>query len=76
MAEIKELLEKQLSAFEKFKKANDERLAQLEAKGNTDPLLEEKVNKSNEEIDRLQKSIDAILVKINRPGGTGDDVLV
>ena len=74
MAEIKELLEKQLSAFEKFKKANDERLAQLEAKGNTDPLLEEKVNKSNEEIDRLQKSIDAILVKINRPGGTGDDV--
>ena len=42
-------------AFEDFKAANDERLAALE-KGRTDPLIEAKVDKANEDIARLQAS--------------------
>jgi len=74
MNEVKELLEKQKKAFADFKKSNDQRLTDLEAKGNTDPLLEEKVNKSNEEISRLEKQLDEIYKKLNRPDGTGDGV--
>lgn len=60
------------NAFVNFKKVNDERLGQLEAKGNTDPLLEEKVDRANAEINRIQKQIDQNSMVLNRPGGTGD----
>lgn len=70
--EIKDLLEKQNKAFAEFKKANDERVDALEAKGNTDPLLEEKVDKANAEITRLEKEISDLTIRVKRPGGTGD----
>ena len=73
-AEIKALLEDQKKAFAQFKKANDERLAELEAKGNVDPLLVEKVEKSNTAISELEAQLKEISKKLNRPGGTGDDV--
>lgn len=72
--EIKEMLDQQYKAFEQFKKTNDERLEELEAKGVTDPLLEEKLNKNNDAISDLQKKLDELWVKASRPGGTGDDV--
>lgn len=46
-------------AFAEFKDANDKRLAQIEAKGHADPLIEERVNKANAEIDKLQAKLDA-----------------
>jgi len=46
------------TAFEEFKKTNDERLAQLEAKGSADPLLEEKLAKIDATIDANQKRLD------------------
>lgn len=73
MPEIKELLEQQKKAFADFKKANNARLDQLDAKGNTDPLLEEKVDKANVEIAKLEKQLEEVYKKLNRPGGTGDD---
>lgn len=72
-AELKELLEQQKKAFSDFKKANDERFAQLDAKGNTDPLLEEKVDKANEVIGTLEKQINELTVKMNRPNGNGSE---
>lgn len=73
MQEIKEILEKQKDAFAKFKKANDERLEALEAKGHTDPLLEEKVDKANAEITRLQDEMSELEKKLRRgPSGPGD----
>lgn len=71
--QTKNLIEKQNKAFHRFKVANDERLDQLDAKGNTDPLLEEKVDKANAEIARLGKHLEEVYKKLNRPGGTGDD---
>lgn len=73
MPEIKELLEQQKKAFADFRKANDERLDQLEAKGNTDPLLEEKVNKVNAELTALAVQLTEIEKALKRAGGTGED---
>ena len=42
------------SAFEEFKKVNDERLAEIEAKGEADPLVEEKLAKLESEMDKFE----------------------
>lgn len=46
------------TAFEQFKAANDERLSEIEARGNADPLLEEKLDKINETISAAQDRMD------------------
>ena len=43
--EVKNAVDAMSSAFEEFKKVNDERLAEIEAKGEADPLVEEKLAK-------------------------------
>jgi len=66
------MFEELKALFEQFKKANDERLAQIEAKGHADPLLESKVDKMNAGITELEAKIqarcDEIEAKANRPG--------
>ena len=59
-------------AFEDFKAANDERLAALE-KGRTDPLIEAKVDKANEDIARLQAANEDVMRQVARVtvGGGG-----
>src|SRR5574343_1181744 len=52
-------------AFEDFKTANNERLADLE-KRRTDPVIEAKVDKANEEITRLQVACDEALRQVAR----------
>jgi HK97 family phage major capsid protein len=49
-----------LRAFEAFKEANDERLAEIEKRMSADVLLEEKV-------DRIGKAIDEMTLKARRP---------
>tara|TARA_Y100001973_G_scaffold17831_3_gene26007 strand:+ start:281 stop:1504 length:1224 start_codon:yes stop_codon:yes gene_type:complete len=51
--EVKEAVEQIGSAFEAFKQANDERLSDLEKKGASDVLTEEKLA-------RIEKSLDAL----------------
>jgi HK97 family phage major capsid protein len=53
--------------FEDFKKENDQRLKQVESKGHADPLLEEKVNKTNDAIGKLETSIGEIKTALARP---------
>ena len=43
--EVKNAVDAMSSAFEEFKKVNDERLAEIESKGEADPLVEEKLAK-------------------------------
>src|SRR5688572_20643682 len=43
-----------MSAFEAFKRDNDERLGEIERKGAADPLIEEKLQRINQSLDRLQ----------------------
>lgn len=69
--ELKKILEDQKQAFADFKKANDERIAELEEKGAADPLVEEKVNKANEAISQLESQIKELTKKLNRPGASG-----
>lgn len=73
MEKIKALLEEQHNVFAKFRKENDERLAEIEAKGNTDPLLEEKVDKLNSAIGELEQEMQEIIKKAKRPGSNGGE---
>lgn len=74
MPDIKELFKEQNDVFEKFRKANDLRLEELEAKGNTDPLLEAKVDKLNAALGELETEMQEIIKKARRPGSMGDEL--
>lgn len=50
--EVKSAVDAMASAFEEFKKANDERLAQIEEKGSVDPLLEGKLSAIENEMSK------------------------
>jgi HK97 family phage major capsid protein len=71
-AALKNLLEDQNNAFASFKEANDERLKALE-KGKTDPLIDAKVEKANEDITAIGQQMDDLQSKINRQGFGGGD---
>ena len=47
------------TAFEEFKKANDEALASKQATGTVDPILEEKLARIDGDIDKAQARLDA-----------------
>lgn len=61
------------TAFEEFKAANDARLKAIEAKGASDPLTTEKVDKINTAMTEMQASIDEVNKRIAaaRLGGAG-----
>jgi HK97 family phage major capsid protein len=54
------------TAFEEFKKTNDERLAQIEAKGSADPLIDDKLKKIEDSIDAGQKKLEAFQLSQKR----------
>lgn len=54
------------TAFEEFKKTNDDRLKEIEAKGAADPLLEEKLAKITTDMDANQKKLDDALLAMKR----------
>ena len=67
--EIKIIVEGLNTAFEQFKKSNDERIAQIEKKGKADPILEEAVQKASEavtELSELKKKLEKLEAKANR----------
>jgi HK97 family phage major capsid protein len=81
--EIKSLIEDQGKAFEEFKSANDARLAEIEKKGASDVLVEEKLKRiddalntlaeTKEAVDRkLPSRLDAMEAKMNRAMLGGD----
>ena len=51
--DVKSAVDSMGKAFEEFKDTNDKRLADLEKKGSTDPLVEEK-------LERIEKSMDSL----------------
>lgn len=51
---IKEMLDQLNSAFAAFRTSNDERLAQIEARGTADPLVTASVNRANADISAIQ----------------------
>lgn len=65
--ELKELLVKQGQAFEEFKKANDDRLAAIEAKGYAPEDTVAKVETINAELTKLGNDLQDLAKKQNRP---------
>ena len=55
-------------AFAEFRAANDERLVALERKGSADPLVEDRVERLNVEVGRLQAGLDGLRTAARRPG--------
>lgn len=67
LLEIKNLIDAQGTAWEEFKKANDERLAKL-AKGETVADLEAKLAKMNDALDGNGKELKQLVLQAGRPG--------
>jgi len=55
--EIKKIVEKTEKAFNDFKETNDKRLDEIEAKGKSDPLTEEKLGKINTAMSGFQDEL-------------------
>lgn len=79
LSQISTLLKKQGDAFDEFKKANDQRIAEIEKEGkaSADTLksidaLNETLNKLSGELKSAQTRMDEIEKKGNRPGAAGD----
>lgn len=73
MTELTDLLKKQGTAFEAFKKANDDRLEAIEKKGYAPADTVARVDKINTDLTELGKQIADLAKKANRPepGATG-----
>ncbi|WP_417319837.1 phage major capsid protein [Emcibacter sp.] len=71
--ETKEALENLTSSFENFKAANDQRLKELEEKGTVDVLTGEKLDRMNNDLDRLQQKMNRLYSSSRRPSLTGED---
>lgn len=70
--EVRDALDEFLGAFEAFKEANDDRLAQIERKLTADVVTEEKVERINRALDRQKKTVDELALSLARPGiGSG-----
>ena len=60
--EVKSAVETLGKTFESFKETNDERLKQIEAKGSSDPITENKLSKIEKDLDKvadMEKSMKA-----------------
>ena len=77
MTELHELIEEQNRTFHQFKRTNDERLAQIEARGHADPLQERKVDRMNAAIAELTVKLREVEKQAGRgflAGGPGDPI--
>ena len=52
--DVKNAVEGMAKAFEEFKSTNDARLAEIEKKGSSDPLVEEKIKNIEADLDRFE----------------------
>lgn len=74
MDELKKLIESLGKTFETFKAENDARIKQIEAKGQADPVLAEKVEKINADLGQMaamKKQLEAIETAVARQQYSG-----
>lgn len=63
-----------MTAFESFREANDERLAQVETRVGADVVTVEKMNRINNALDEQKNMMDRMILKNQRPSiGNGQD---
>jgi HK97 family phage major capsid protein len=71
MKKLAETIDRIATAFEEYKRTNDQRLAEIKTKGSADPLLEEKLRKVDAELSTLSEmktALEAVQTKLARPG--------
>ncbi|GGE94822.1 phage capsid protein [Stappia taiwanensis] len=61
-------LDEMRTAFTAFREVNDERLSEIEARGSTDVLTAEKLERIDRQLDRQQRRLDDLALKAARPG--------
>jgi HK97 family phage major capsid protein len=61
-----------MQAFEAFKQANDERLAEIEARMSADVVTTEKVERINRAVDEAKARLDELTLKARRPQLAGE----
>lgn len=78
ITEVKNTIDEIHSAFDAFKKKNDERLEQIEKRGSEDTVTRDAVEKVNAEITDLKSKLDDMTKRMSRPGaggGSGEETL-
>ena len=71
MGKLAATIERLGLGFEEYKSTNDQRLAEIAAKGAADPLLDEKMTRLSAELDdmgKLKKELEQIATRASRPG--------
>jgi HK97 family phage major capsid protein len=71
LKKLGETIDRIATAFEEYKKTNDQRLAEIKTKGSADPLLEEKLRKVDAELTKLadmKATLEKVETKLARPG--------
>jgi len=61
--EVKEVVEGMGKAFEEFKATNNQRLEELEKKGSVDPLIDEKLQKIEADMDKFEDANQKLTVQ-------------
>lgn len=71
IVEVKQTIDSIHTAFDAFKAKNDERLDQIEKRGNEDTVTRSAVEKVSTEITDLKSKLDDMTKRMSRPGAGG-----
>ena len=69
--DVAEAFDDFMQAFEAFKQANDERIAQIENQVGEDVVTVEKMNRINQNLDEQKSLMDGIFISGQRPPNSG-----
>ena len=67
IVEVKSAAETLARAFEDYKMTNDQRLQEIERRGNSDPLLGDKLGRLDQVMNRLQDDVSSVKTALKRP---------
>ena len=67
LSEINDKIDQIGNAWEHFKQVNDERLKQIEKKGQADGMVMEELNKINNSIDEQKSKLEKLEISMSRP---------
>ena len=71
---VAEAFDEFMHAFEAFREANDERIAQIENQVGEDVVTVEKMNRINRTLDQQKSLMDRLLIKEKRPSIGGKTI--
>lgn len=74
LSDVMDALKKSNKTFEDYKGANDDIIKEIKEKGHADPLLDEKLVKIGEDLDKHQERLDAFHLAMKRKSFSKDGV--